>query len=286
MLLYANNPYKPACKRGHNSKSCNNCHDKEKGCSSIPLFLWEEEAEIKSAKAELDKARGHNREGKAATVMKLANNIMEVIGVRYSMLADAAVKGQTIDEDTELNKLLEETAAALGDKADPTEEDANDDENAANAASGIGETTQPSADVPASATTTSEATAAPANVPANAAPVRVDAATTPRSVTRKASLAKAPGGSVHSGIIIADDIFSPTKHAQQKAGRSLTKCKVAPANIATTSITARKRSPKDDTLHASPFDLFGRATNPQEMLLAAAPPASNKLITVMENADE
>ncbi|KAI5305349.1 hypothetical protein KEM55_009048 [Ascosphaera atra] len=154
--LYANNPYKPACKRGRYAKIRNNCHDKKRGSSSIPLFLWEDEAGIKSAKAELDKTRGHDREGKAATVMKLANNIIEMIGARHSMLADAAAKGQAIDEDTELNKLLEERTAALGDK----EEDTSDAENAADAASGKGETTQPPADAPASAPTTSEATAA------------------------------------------------------------------------------------------------------------------------------
>ncbi|KAI5298629.1 hypothetical protein KEM55_003161 [Ascosphaera atra] len=116
----------------------------------------------------------------------------------------------------------------------------------------------PPADAPASAATTSEATAAPAN----AVPAPVDAATAPRSVTRKASVAKAPGDSVHSGIIIADDVFSPKKHAQQKAGKSPTKCKVAPTSITTTPITARKRSHQDDTLQASPLDLFRRATNP------------------------
>ncbi|KAI5296727.1 hypothetical protein KEM55_005695 [Ascosphaera atra] len=73
--------------------------------------------------------------------MKLANNIMEMIGVRHNILADAAAKGQTIDEDAELNKLSEERTAALGDKADPTREDTGDDENAADAASGEGETT-------------------------------------------------------------------------------------------------------------------------------------------------
>ncbi|KAI5299526.1 hypothetical protein KEM55_002044, partial [Ascosphaera atra] len=266
---------------GRYVKSCNNCHDKKRGCSSIPLFLWEDEADIKSAKAELDKARGRDREEKAATVMKLANNIIEMIGARHSMLADAAAKGQTIDEDTELNKLLEERTAALGDK----EEDTGDDENAADAASGKGETAKPPADAPASDPTTFEATAAPANAPANAAPAPVDAATATRSVTRKASLAKAPGGSVHSGIIIADDVFSPKQHAQQKAGKSPTKCKAALTYITTTPITACKRSHQDDTPQASPLDLFRRATNPQEMVLTASPPASNGLITVMEIVD-
>ncbi|KAI5299980.1 hypothetical protein KEM55_000703, partial [Ascosphaera atra] len=212
---------------------------------------------IKEAKADLDKARGRNKDVLADKVKTLAVDLLEMMeGNRMRV-----EKGEDDNDEGKLQRLLEERNTAL--------EELDDDSNFAPETLSTAPTAAPEVSLsdPADPAIsprkgrTNSAASAPANAPEASAPGPAAPAQTE---------------------MVEDNVFQQ----QMAAPRSPIKHKLMATRLMTTPMTTHKRSRQEDMApQASSIDAFRRPSMPAEVVLRSPPPASNELNAIVDIVD-